>query len=42
MHTKRPHPSMRVALIVTLGALTTAAWIFVLGAGAMWLIEAIF
>jgi hypothetical protein len=42
MHTKRPHPSMRVALIVTLGALMTAAWIFVLGAGAMWLIEAIF
>jgi hypothetical protein len=33
---------MRVAMIVTLGALMTAGWLFVLGAGALWLIEALF
>jgi hypothetical protein len=42
MHTKRPYPSMRVALMVTVGALMTAAWLFVLGAAVLWLIHVIF
>jgi hypothetical protein len=33
---------MRVALMVTLGALMTAGWLFVLAAGALWLIQAVF
>jgi hypothetical protein len=32
---------VRIALILTLGTLMTAAWLFVLGVLAMWLIEAI-
>jgi hypothetical protein len=33
---------VRTALIVSLGTLVTAAWLFVLGAFVVWLINAIF
>jgi len=38
----RVSKGVRTALLVTLALLMTAAWIFVLGAGAVWLIDGAF